>query len=89
MRGKSWQATIREQRRKSSRVLEDSPGLKNKLANIIESAYGDVLQIAIRETHLDGSVFPPACPWGLEQTLDDKFWPDHGQTGQTPSDTQA
>ncbi|TWH76256.1 uncharacterized protein DUF29 [Azomonas agilis] len=68
-RGKSWQLTIEEQRRKVSRVLSDNPSLKSKLPELMASAYGDAVIGAERETGLERSVFPTSCPWTLEQAL--------------------
>lgn len=68
-RGKSWQLTIEEQRRKVSRVLSDNPSLKSKLPELMASAYGDAVIGAERETGLERSAFPESCPWTLEQAL--------------------
>ena len=68
-RGKSWQLTIEEQRRKIDRRLSKSPSLKHKLPDIIDDAYGDAVIAAERETGLERSVFPSACPWSLEEAL--------------------
>ncbi|TWH71291.1 uncharacterized protein DUF29 [Azomonas agilis] len=68
-RGKSWQLTIEEQRRKIERRLNKSPSLKHKLPDIIDDAYGDAVIAAERETGLERSVFPTNCPWSLEEAL--------------------
>lgn len=38
--------------------------LKHKLPDIIDDAYGDAVIAAERETGLERSVFPSACPLG-------------------------
>lgn len=74
-RGNSWRATIEEQRRRVARLLHKNPSLKSKLGEVFEEAYGDARLIAMRETGMDKTVFPPASPFSLQQALDDDFWP--------------
>ena len=74
-RGKSWQATVKEQRQRVMRVLRQNPGLKSSLGESIEDAYSDAIQIAIRETGLDETTFPTVNPWDIAQVLDNDFWP--------------
>lgn len=68
-RGKSWQLTIEEQRRKIDRRLNKSPSLKHKLPDIIKDAYGDAVISAERETGLERRVFPASCPWSIDEAL--------------------
>lgn len=75
-RSKSWQLTIREQRRQIPRHLKDNPSLKSKMPELLELAYDDALFLAEAETGLDKSFFPVDCPWTLEQMLNNDFWPD-------------
>jgi hypothetical protein len=72
-RSRSWEATIKEQRRRIERVLRKNPGLKSYLDEAFENAYGDARLIAVRETGLEENTFPEDCPWTLEQTL--LAWP--------------
>ncbi len=69
-RGRSWRLTIAEQRRRIALLLKRNPSLKSLLAEVLEDAYGDALLMAARETDLDESAFPPACPFSLEQAMD-------------------
>lgn len=69
-RGRSWRLTIAEQRRRIARLLKRNPSLEPLLAEALEDAYGDALLIAARETDMDESAFPPACPFSLEQVMD-------------------
>jgi hypothetical protein len=71
LRGNSWRLTIKEQRRQSARLLAQNPSLRASLGAVLEEAYGDALLIAQRETGLAEDAFPPACPWTLEQALQD------------------
>jgi hypothetical protein len=75
-RGNNWRATIQEQRRRVGRLLRKNPGLKSKLDEAFEEAYGDARLIAMRETGFDASAFPAECPFTLEQTRNDAYWPE-------------
>jgi hypothetical protein len=68
-RGRSWQLTIKEQRRQLQRLLNDNPSLKARLDEFIPDAYGDALILAARETGLDESVFPAKCPYTLDSIM--------------------
>lgn len=75
LRGNSWRATIRVQRREIARHLTDNPSLKSKLPEVLEAAYGDAVLLASRESGLAESAFPALNPWSFEQIMDDGFWP--------------
>lgn len=75
-RGKSWRLTIEDQRLELARHLRDDPSLKSKLAEAINDAYQSARLKAARETGLDKSTFPDACPWTYEEITDDNFWPE-------------
>ncbi|WP_263064712.1 DUF29 domain-containing protein [Dickeya dadantii] len=75
-RGKSWQLTIEEQRRKATRVLSENPSLKSRLQDIIADAYGDAVIGAERETGLNRGLFPANCPWSFEQAVNPDFYPE-------------
>lgn len=77
-RSRSWFATIREQRRRIMRLLEKSPSLQPYLPEALENGYQDALDLAVRETALSYTTFPPECPYLKEQILDGSFLP--GQT---------
>lgn len=75
-RGNSSRLTIREQRRRVSRLLSRNPSLRHDLAEIFSEAYGDALLIAARETGLAEAAFPLECPWTFETVIRDDFWPE-------------
>jgi hypothetical protein len=75
-RGKSWRLTIEEQRRQISRHLRDNPSLRAMLDEATADAYGDAVLRAERETDLPRDLFPWSCPYGVEQLLNDAFWPE-------------
>ena len=68
-RGRSWQATIREQRSEVADLLADNPSLGARLDELLPNAYGKAVQIAIRETDLPEETFPAICPWSFEQAM--------------------
>jgi hypothetical protein len=75
-RSASWTGTIKEQRRKATRLLRQNPGLKPLLSELIPDAYESARALAERDTGIDEDKFPSACPWTAEQILDEGFWPD-------------
>jgi len=75
-RGRSWRATIKEQRQRIDRILATNPGLKPHLDTIVRDAFATGLLVASRETDLDESSFPDLCPYGVEKILDNAFWPE-------------
>ena len=70
-RGRSWLATISEQRRRIDRLLRQNPSLKHKLPETFADASGDARLIAIRETDLPDETFPAGCPWSFDQAIMD------------------
>ena len=75
-RGKSWRFTIRGQRLELRRHLRDNPSLKSQLDLATVDAYESAIIEAVRETSLDESKFPKACPWTYDEIIDDGFWPE-------------
>lgn len=74
-RSNSWLATIREQRTQVALVLQDNPSLNPYLPDALAIAYQLGQDLAVRETGLDYSTFPSACPYTPEQALDPAFLP--------------
>jgi len=72
-RGKSWKATIREQRRRIIEHLADNPSLKPYLLTAIALAYQDAIDLVVRETPLDDDDLPQVCPYAIEQIFDSSF----------------
>lgn len=75
MRCNSWRCTIKEQRIKVRKLLEESPSLKHELSLKVEEAYEEAVVIAASETGLDESTFPTEFPFTFEQCLDSQFLP--------------
>jgi len=76
LRSKSWLYTIKEQRKRLQRLLKDSPSLKYELDERLAEAYEIAVLKAAKETRLDESVFPTACPFSLEAAIDEHFYPE-------------
>lgn len=74
-RGRSWLLTIREQRLRFFKLLNENPGLKPQLSDILRSAYEIALLNAASETNIDEIDFPAECPWTFEQIIDQTFFP--------------
>ena len=75
-RSRSWRYTIIEQRDAISDLLEENPSLRAGLPTILAKVYKRAVRNAADETELKSTVFPANCPWPLEQTLDEQFWPE-------------
>lgn len=75
-RSHSWQATIREQRRKILRLLKANPSLQPFLLEALQLGYEDGIDLAIQETNLPEETFPATCPYTLDQALDAEFLPN-------------
>lgn len=68
-RSKSWQATIREQRRELRQLVE-SGTLYHHAETVFLDAYGEAREQAAEETEQNIDVFPSSSPWSLADALD-------------------
>ncbi|MEP0819171.1 DUF29 domain-containing protein [Trichocoleus sp. FACHB-46] len=75
-RSNSWLATVREQRREVATLLQENPSIKAYLSEALQLAYQSGIDLAVRETELPYETFPEACPYSLEQALNDEFRPN-------------
>lgn len=73
---KSWRATIREQRYRIRKLLDESPSLKPHILEAIDYCYELGLALVVQKTPLDYGDLPENCPYLLEQILDDSFFPE-------------
>jgi len=74
-RSKSWQLTIKEQRRQVAKHLRENPSLKSTLPETYAETYAFAVLGAGKETGMDEAAFPAQCPWTFDQAMDDDFWP--------------
>lgn len=79
-RSPSWRKTVKEPRFRLALVLNDSPSLKIRLAEFVESVYAYAVEHAADETGLDRKSFPTTCPYRVEQLLDPTFLPNERQS---------
>ena len=68
-RSRSWELSIREQRRRITRVLKKNPGLSPLIPEAILDGYADGRDRALVETDLPDSRMPEACPYSFEQMM--------------------
>jgi ribosomal protein L29 len=81
-RGRSWELTIREQRREAARVLTANPSLKPELEEVLAEAYETALLRAERETGLPSSLFPEAMPFGWADVMEADLPRDEAQANE-------
>jgi len=74
-RSRSWLATLRIQRRDTSRLLKDNPSLKPYLDESLQEAYENARDLAMGETNLPEQTFPINCLYTVTEILDDRFYP--------------
>jgi hypothetical protein len=75
-RGPSWRTSILNARVEIADRLEDYPSLRPRVPTLLASAYPRARRLASAETGLPLATFPEACPWTVEQVLDEDFWPE-------------
>ena len=78
LRGNSWRATIKVQRRDLARHLADNPSLTAQLPAVLADAYASAILLAVGETGLPETTFPMVCPWTYQRATDADFWPETG-----------
>jgi len=75
-RSGSWQATIKVQRIRIAKLLQENPSLAPLLQTTIADAWEEARIEAERETGMSSDLFPQNCPWSFSQLLRDDFWPE-------------
>lgn len=78
-RGRSWQLTILEQRRRIAKLLAANPSLQTELEACFLDAYDDARFGAMKETGLPLHTFPEMPEMGLSHALEMDYWPDQAQ----------
>lgn len=76
LRGRSWQASVKEQRYSIMRLLQKNPSLQSQWDETLQDAYRLGVLLAVRETYLAESTFPETCPYTQAQILSDDYWPE-------------
>jgi hypothetical protein len=77
-RSKSWQFTIRTQRKEVAYVLGEAPSLGGKFNDTmwLDIVWSKARSLASNETGLDLDVFPEGLPWTVDEVLSQEFHPD-------------
>jgi hypothetical protein len=77
-RSVSWTLTIKEQRRLLVRRIAKTPSLGPMLVDPewIDEIWVDAKALAEKETGLDISTFPEACPWAMADVLAEDWLPE-------------
>ena len=78
----SWYRSVVEHRKRVLIDIKDTPSLKAYLSTAIVQAYPDARDLAIRESKFAAfgvtapseDSYPQACPFSLEQLLDEDFY---------------
>lgn len=78
LRGRSWELTIKEQRRAISRNLKKAPSLKASLIDPEwqDTAWVDAVALATKETGIPRVKFPEENPWAVDKILSEDWLPD-------------
>lgn len=74
-RSPGWTGTIVEQRHHLRMIVRDSPSLRGYPAEVFFDQYLGARLRAAKETGIDFTLFPEACPFTVDQALDDDFMP--------------
>ncbi|MBF0211518.1 MAG: DUF29 domain-containing protein [Desulfamplus sp.] len=77
-RGVSWEATIKTQRVRIKRRLNQTPSLKRCLQDSewIADAWDDARDTAAKETGISYEKFPEHCTWSMEDILSEEWLPN-------------
>ena len=75
MRSPSWETTIDRERDVINETEAESPTLAAQARTFVDETYPKARRDAARETGIDRAVFPPDCPYTLEQLRDDEWLP--------------
>ncbi len=72
-RTKSWQRTLKVQRRSLKAVILENPSLKNWPELKLADSYDAAALAAEKETGLAFETFPETCPFTIVQIMDETF----------------
>ena len=74
-RSNSWRATITTARLRALDIEDDSPSLRARREEVFAQAYANARRIAADETGLPIATFPAEPQFGVDEALDEEFWP--------------
>ena len=81
---REWVGTVNRTRLAINKLLRRRPHLKAKQGELLAESYQDGKTLAVKAMNyyvqphqkLDHSSFPDACPWTIEQIMDDDWLPE-------------
>ena len=75
--GKSWQSTIRHQRKRVLIAIKKTPSLKVSLLDNdwLDDAWAEAVDQAAKETGIEIDTFPESCPWLMDDVLKSDWLP--------------
>jgi hypothetical protein len=73
--GHQGRSSLLSYRHTITESLKTSPSLRRLLPTLLPMCYTDAIGHAADHLHLPVETFPTACPWTLDQVLDDGFAP--------------
>lgn len=74
--GRSWRATLIEQRDRLNKRLRKTPGLKTVFADCLPEADVDAVAFTVKETGLPQHILPADCPYAEVELLDEDYYPE-------------
>ncbi len=76
-RTRSWTSTIAVQRIKIRQLLDENPGLKPTVRELLAKAYQPArIKVGARLPKTAEGQLPESCPWSFEQVMDEAFAPE-------------
>ena len=75
-RSRSWEVSIKDQRRQIGWHLRDNPSLKYRLLESIAEAYESAVERAGLETGLPDAAFQVLCSYSPKEVMSADFWPE-------------
>lgn len=75
-RSRSWETSIRVQRRAIEDHLGENPGLKPRRDELFGRAYFEARLTASGETDLSLETFPETNPFTLAEAMHESYWPE-------------
>ena len=77
-RSRSWRDSMGNARDAMADLLQDSPSLTPHLPEMVRRQYARARRSVAIQTGVAERAFPAACPFSLEEILDQAFFPDTG-----------
>lgn len=75
-RSDSWRDSIADARLQIQLAIEDSPSLATYPTTQLDTCYNKARRSAARQTGLAADHFPDACPFAIEDVLNEDWLPD-------------